>query len=231
MNRLPAFNLALTLAVLVALTGGCSRTEEGAEQTPVTATMEQHTTAPTIQPTAEMPATDSAEAHARAMQQATANPGQLKYRGKVVKIENAGGYSYIETEMDGQGVMLAASPSDARVGDYIAWGDYAVMRDFHSKALDRSFGQILFVSQVVPVGPPPEPETGKVKQVETGGGYTYIEVEHEGKSTWLAAPMTAVKAGDNINWSGGSSMTNFNSSSLDRTFDEIVFVSRVTVTD
>ena len=66
--------------------------------------------------------------------------------------------------------------------------------------------------------------------VSQSAGYSYIEVETpKGAGTWLAAPMTDVKPGDTVSWSGGSVMRNFSSSSLDRTFDEILFVAGVSV--
>ena len=173
--------------------------------------------------------TAGAAAHAQALAQARANPVQLKYRGKVINVENAGGYSYIQADMQGQAVMLAATQANVKAGDNIGWGDFMVMKNFHSKALNRDFAQIFFVSQVVPVGAAPAPSKGVVASVSSGGGYTYIEVDKGGSSTWLAAPMTAVKTGDTVSWNGGSTMTNFTSSSMGKTFDEIVFVSGVAV--
>jgi len=61
------------------------------------------------------------------------------------------------------------------------------------------------------------------------GGYTYMEVENKGKQFWVAAPMMNVKRNDHIAWSDGAVMKNFTSSSLRRTFDEIIFVSAAKV--
>ncbi len=61
--------------------------------------------------------------------------------------------------------------------------------------------------------------------------YTYIEVKQDNKTFWLAAPATAVKKGDMIQFDNGAVMTNFNSKSLNRVFPTIIFVSRVVITN
>ena len=71
--------------------------------------------------------------------------------------------------------------------------------------------------------------SGVVKSSTTAGGYTYLEVDQDGKSVWIAAPETTVKVGDTVRWSGGMTMRNFTAKSLDRTFDQIVFSGGVSV--
>ena len=59
--------------------------------------------------------------------------------------------------------------------------------------------------------------------------FTYIEIG-EGKQTeWLATGTVAVKKGDVIQFEGGSTMTNFKSKVLNRTFPIITLVNQVTV--
>lgn len=67
------------------------------------------------------------------------------------------------------------------------------------------------------------PITGKVVETTNAGGYTYIGLEKDGKTTWAAIPATEVKVGSEISILPGSEMTNFTSPSLKRTFDKIVF--------
>lgn len=70
---------------------------------------------------------------------------------------------------------------------------------------------------------------GKVVSSINTAGYTYIEVNQNGKTLWLAAEMTALKPGDQIRFDEGALMTSFHSSSLERDFPAVLFVSGVAV--
>ena len=59
--------------------------------------------------------------------------------------------------------------------------------------------------------------------------FTYLEVKQGDQTRWLAASTVAVKKGDVIQFDNGSTMLNFNSKTLNRTFPSITFVNRVTV--
>ena len=59
--------------------------------------------------------------------------------------------------------------------------------------------------------------------------YTYIEVMQDNKPRWLAATTVAVKKGDTVQFDDGTTMVNFNSKTLNRTFPSITFVVRVVV--
>lgn len=69
------------------------------------------------------------------------------------------------------------------------------------------------------------PNSGKVVQTLQAGGYTYAEVESSGRKVWIAGSPIQVKAGDIVQWGDYSIMQNFNSKTLNRTFDEILFVN------
>jgi len=82
-----------------------------------------------------------------------------------------------------------------------------------------------------PVAPHPAmpvaaaPNSGKVVQTLQAGGYTYAEVESSGRKVWIAGSPIQIKAGDIVQWGDYSIMQNFNSKTLNRTFDEILFVN------
>ena len=65
--------------------------------------------------------------------------------------------------------------------------------------------------------------TGKVVETANAGGYTYLCLEKDGKKTWAAIPATSVTLGKEISILPGSEMTDFNSPTLKRTFDRIIF--------
>jgi hypothetical protein len=69
------------------------------------------------------------------------------------------------------------------------------------------------------------PKTGKVLKAMHAGGYTYMEVENHGKRFWIATTMMNVQRNDHISWSDAAVMKNFTSSTLRKTFDEILFVT------
>lgn len=59
--------------------------------------------------------------------------------------------------------------------------------------------------------------------------FTYLEVKQNDQTRWIAASTVAAKKGDVIKFDSGTTMTNFNSKTLNRTFPSITFVNRVTV--
>jgi len=60
------------------------------------------------------------------------------------------------------------------------------------------------------------------------GGYTYALVDEDGARTWVALPKSRIAVGNEITCQPGMVMNNFSSSSLNRTFTQIVFSSGLT---
>ena len=122
-------------------------------------------------------------------------------------------------------------------GEIISWADSAMMRNFESKALNRTFDELMFVSAIYKgADSAPQPtankNSGVVRSNEDAAGYTYIELETgAGQVVWLAAPQVRVAVGNRISWGEGSVMTNFTSSALDKTFPEILFVQSIAVSE
>ena len=169
-------------------------------------------------------------------------------RGEVLSSIQVPGYTYIEVRTDGRILWLAGNPVEVADGEIIAWDPEMVMQDFQSKALNRTFDELVFVSAVhrgtdtvgtdaagAETAPEvaqlePEANSGTVRSTENAGGYTYIELETDsGNIVWLAVPQTEVAVADRVAWRGGSIMVNFESRSLDRTFPEILFVGGVSI--
>ena len=65
---------------------------------------------------------------------------------------------------------------------------------------------------------------GTVLETMNSGGYTYARVDVDGTEVWAAGPVTPLKEGAEIALVGAMGMQNFHSSTLDRTFEEILFV-------
>lgn len=69
-----------------------------------------------------------------------------------------------------------------------------------------------------------EPVSGKVLQTMSSGGYTYIELKKKsGEKVWLAVPVTEIPLGSQQTFNPGMVMPNFESRTLKRTFDSIIF--------
>lgn len=65
---------------------------------------------------------------------------------------------------------------------------------------------------------------GPISEIITASGYTYVAIDVDGKKVWAAGPVSTFKVGDRIGFSMEMPIANFQSRSLERTFDRIYFV-------
>jgi hypothetical protein len=65
--------------------------------------------------------------------------------------------------------------------------------------------------------------SGKVVETMDSGGYTYVLLEKSGEKIWLAVPKMKVIVGQNMSFKPGIVMVNFESKTLKRKFDKIIF--------
>ncbi|MDQ1245345.1 MAG: hypothetical protein QG565_1686, partial [Campylobacterota bacterium] len=70
----------------------------------------------------------------------------------------------------------------------------------------------------------------KVLETVNGGGYTYAKVDESGNVYWIAGPQTNIAAGNTISFLEQMVMTDFTSKALNKTFDQILFVSAIVPT-
>ena len=70
---------------------------------------------------------------------------------------------------------------------------------------------------------------GRVTSSIDANAFTYIEVERNGHTEWIAAPLMAIKPGNRIRYEEGSVMRDFYSKLLKRTFDSVMFVGHVEI--
>lgn len=184
----------------------------------------------------------------------------LPNSGEVSEVIHAGTYTYLHSMKDGKGTWLAIPKRDVPVGAEIRYAAGAVMKDFHSSSLDRTFQEVLFLGSVevagesaaaVPSGHPPVPTTlppghapvpaapasqpdlpnvGQVSEAIAAGQYTYLHVTDDGKETWLAIPRRDIPVGARVRYAEGAVMKDFHSGSLNRTFEEVLFLGNVVLT-
>jgi hypothetical protein len=71
------------------------------------------------------------------------------FRGTVIETMNVAGYTYALVKVGEEpAVWLAAPKTELGVGDAVSWGEGALMREFHSATLDRTFPEIVFVASL-----------------------------------------------------------------------------------
>ena len=71
----------------------------------------------------------------------------LPKQGKVLEMMHAAGYNYMNVDTGaGKPMWIAASMMRIKPEQNLKWTDAAVMNNFTSKSLHRTFDQILFVS-------------------------------------------------------------------------------------
>ncbi|MDW7773487.1 MAG: DNA-binding protein [Desulfobulbaceae bacterium] len=64
---------------------------------------------------------------------------------------------------------------------------------------------------------------GQVLETIDVGGYTYMQVDDDQGPTWVAVPQTQLEQGQEVSITEGMEMRNFESKTLNRTFDKIYF--------
>ena len=80
------------------------------------------------------------------------------------------------------------------------------------------------IRSTVDTGELKEPHKGKVVQIINSGGYTYVQLKKKsGEKIWLAVPQAQIEVGSQMTFNPGMLMQNFQSKTLNRTFDRIVF--------
>ncbi|MDO6619905.1 MULTISPECIES: NrfJ [unclassified Shewanella] len=68
---------------------------------------------------------------------------------------------------------------------------------------------------------------GEVVETMNSGGYTYVQVKAEDKTFWAAGPQVAITKGDTVIMNEQMWMQDFTSSTLNKTFDKLLFVGKI----
>lgn len=75
------------------------------------------------------------------------------------------------------------------------------------------------------------PHVANVLETMNGGGYTYAKVNENGTVYWIAGPQSNISVGTSISFVEQMVMQDFTSKALNRTFDNLVFVSAIVSSD
>lgn len=174
---------------------------------------------------------------------------ELTNSGTVLEVIDTDSYTYLNVESQGEQQWVAVPKTAVSKGAVVRYSKGTMMTDFHSKTLDRTFAQILFAGAIQVVsGAHPSvaeaeqilnisheakdlPNLGRVLSTIPSNSYTYIEVDQEGTTRWLATPALSLEKNTLIRYDNGALMKDFYSKKLDRTFPEILFLGGVVVVE
>ena len=71
------------------------------------------------------------------------------YQGEVVTVDQGGAYTYLEVkEQTEETFWVAVNSADVKVGDYVRFQKELVTQNFKSQALDRTFDELMFGSNL-----------------------------------------------------------------------------------
>jgi len=95
---------------------------------------------------AEQPAAPQAAAPQAPQAAAPMAAGQS---GSVTETMDAGGYTYVQVDTGSEKIWAAAPKFDVKVGDPVVVPQGMIMKDYHSKTLDRDFPAVYFVDSIL----------------------------------------------------------------------------------
>ncbi len=167
------FFLAAVITAFLVGVAGCKQESPSSE-----------TTTPEITATSAVPGAGNEHAHPT-----------FPLTGKVVEIHNGAGYSYILLDTGSSQHWVATTQIEVAVGDELGFEDGNIMHDFPSKALDRTFPEIIFASQVMGQsggGHGSDPSVGQSEESASGSFASALKKEKKQDNAHQASSMTAV---------------------------------------
>lgn len=104
------------------------------------------------------------------------------FYGKVLQIKPAMGYKYLKVDEGGKTIWVAIANAPVKVGDKIGFDKKSLMKDFKSKALNQTFKEIYFASDVYL----PQQSTGPKSMKEMLGLETAKKDPHTDMNTKIS---------------------------------------------
>jgi len=167
---------------------------------------------------------------------AAAQQGLPAISGKVQETLESGGYTYLRLSASKGDVWAAVPKTQVSVGQTIQIQPQTLMQNFTSPTLKRQFPQIYFATLVgqaaqgapasgssAPAAAPEKGISGKVLEKVSGGGYSYLLLKTAEGEIWAAVPEAKTAVGATVTVHNASDHDGFESKTLKRRFDRIVF--------
>lgn len=71
------------------------------------------------------------------------------FKGTVVSALDTESYTYVEISKNGQNAWIVGPVVVVKPGNQVKFEEGAIMKDFYSKQLDRTFPTVMFVGEIV----------------------------------------------------------------------------------
>jgi len=195
--------------------------------------------------------------HVMAMPGASSEAVEIS--GVVAESMEGGRYTYIRVDAEDYSAWVAATHVEVKAGDRVTARGATIMENFESPSLNRTFDSILFADVVevngetsaavskpkLPAGHPVAPSggahgmiggdgrmhqaSGTVVETMNVGNYTYVLIDTGDGTLWAVTDQFEVKPGDAVKVPGGMMAENFESPSLGRTFEKLLFANAIEV--
>jgi len=138
--------LLIALIASITMITSCSKEADNEKETKATPDLSPN---PAVTPMNMQPSSTTAlpPTHPKFPAQAAAPQQPSAGQGKVLSVTSAAGYTYMEVDLGNKKTWLAATSIEIKEGDTVQWKAASVMNNFKSNTLQRTFKEILFVSQ------------------------------------------------------------------------------------
>ncbi len=147
--------ISMSLALAALLMYGCS--EKPNESSSNTTETQKEVAEPAVKApvTAEEPVQNLYGATTKAVQQhivpeSADIQASAPHVAKVLETMDAAGYTYVKVDENGNTYWIAGPKTNLTVGSTISYIEQMVMKDFTSKALNRTFDYLMFANSIIP---------------------------------------------------------------------------------
>ncbi len=149
--------ISMSLALAALLMYGCSEKPDESSNNAVQA--QKEITEPTVKTSVaeEEPAqnlygttTATKAAQQQIAPQGTNVQASAPHIAKVLETTDAAGYTYVKVNENGNVYWIAGPKTNLTVGSSISYTEQMVMKDFTSKALNKTFDYLMFANTIIP---------------------------------------------------------------------------------
>ena len=142
--------ISLAIGVAALLMYGCSDSQKEQESTAAKTEKTEPAKKPVV--AENIYGTSAAQPAQEKAPEGTNVQGSMQHTAKVLETANAAGYTYVKVDEGGNIYWVAGPTADIKVGSSVSYIEQMVMQEFTSKALNRTFDQLMFASTLIPEG-------------------------------------------------------------------------------
>jgi hypothetical protein len=124
----------------------------------------------------------------QASQPAAAPSETAGFQGSVIETMNSAGYTYVNVDTGKEKIWAAAPETPVKVGDKVTIPPGMLMRDHHSKTLNRTFDTVYFVSSISVAGMKPPSDKPASDDLDMVHGRNIAAAPSDMKFSGIAIP-------------------------------------------